>query len=148
MKIRTAAVEEVPLSLLLLADPSAERISRYARECVALVAEGEVNIVGALLLTGVAAEEAEIMNMAVAPRHRRQGIGSALAEAAAARARELGARRLCVGTGNSSLDALGFYQRVGFRISGVTPDYFEDYEPPIVENGIRCLDMIHLVRVL
>ena len=50
-----------------------------------------------------------------------------------------------VGTGNSSLDALAFYQRAGFRIVGVIPDFFVDnYPEPIVENGIRCIDMVRL----
>jgi GNAT superfamily N-acetyltransferase len=60
-----------------------------------------------------------------------------------------GARVIDVGTGNSSFAALAFYQRSGFRIVGVVPDFFRDnYPEPIVENGIRCVDMIRLRLVL
>lgn len=50
-----------------------------------------------------------------------------------------------VGTGNSSLDQLAFYQKGGFRICGVDRDFFvQNYDQQIVENAIQCLDMIRL----
>ena len=51
---------------------------------------------------------------------------------------------MTVGTGNSSLRQLSFYQKAGFRISGIIPDYFIGDDPPVFENGIRCIDMIRL----
>ena len=51
-------------------------------------------------------------------------------------------------TGNSSLGELAFYQKSGFRITGVKRDFFADYDPPIFENGIRCLDMVILTLPL
>jgi ribosomal protein S18 acetylase RimI-like enzyme len=94
------------------------------------------------------ADEAEIMNIAVALEHQRSGIGRAMVEFAAELAKVRGATKMLVGTGNSSLGELRFYQRLGFRITGVSRDYFRDYDPPIFEQGIRCIDMVHLSREL
>jgi ribosomal protein S18 acetylase RimI-like enzyme len=59
-------------------------------------------------------------------------------------ARQTAAARVEVGTGNSSLHQLRFYQRNGFRVTGIVADFFRDDEPPIMEEGIRCLDLIRL----
>ena len=50
--------------------------------------------------------------------------------------------RLTVGTANSSLDAIRFYQKAGFRMSGVNRGSFDAYPEPIWEDGLRARDMI------
>ena len=59
-----------------------------------------------------------------------------------------GAQRVEVGTGNSSIAQLAFYQRVGFRIVGVVPGFFDCDQPPIIEDGIPCRDMVRLALEL
>jgi hypothetical protein len=59
-------------------------------------------------------------------------------------ARSSGAGCVTVGTGNSSVGPLMFYQRNGFRITGIEQDFFKAYDPPIFEDGVRCLDLIRL----
>lgn len=49
---------------------------------------------------------------------------------------------MIVGTANSSIGNLAFYQKVGFRITEVKKDFFSKYPEPIFENGIQALDMI------
>ncbi|MGX8177137.1 GNAT family N-acetyltransferase [Exiguobacterium artemiae] len=50
-----------------------------------------------------------------------------------------------IGTGNSSIGQLALYQKCGFRIVGVDLNFFlRHYEEDIIENGIRCTDMIRL----
>ncbi len=50
-----------------------------------------------------------------------------------------------VGTGNSSLWVLRFYERCGFRRSHVLKNFFvENYPQPIFEDGVPCTDMIYL----
>ncbi|REN20672.1 GNAT family N-acetyltransferase, partial [Mycobacterium tuberculosis] len=66
----------------------------------------------------------EIMNIGVSDELRGRGVGTALLRKASALAAERGANRLEVGTGNSSLRELAFYQRFGFRIVGVDTDFF------------------------
>lgn len=59
--------------------------------------------------------------------------------------KKLNAKVLEVGTGNSSISQLAFYQKCGFRIVGVDKDFFKrHYEERIIENGIECIDMIRL----
>lgn len=41
-----------------------------------------------------------------------------------------------------------FYQKSGFRMLGIRRDYFADYPEPIIENGIRGLDMVLFERQL
>jgi hypothetical protein len=57
----------------------------------------------------------------------------------------MGTTKVVVGTGNSSLDALAFYQKLGFRMEAIDRDHFvRTYPLPIVENGIFCRDMVRL----
>lgn len=52
---------------------------------------------------------------------------------------------LMIGTGNSSINQLALYQKCGFRVIGVERDFFiNNYDEPIFENGIQCVDMIRL----
>jgi ribosomal protein S18 acetylase RimI-like enzyme len=148
LTIRMVDPEELPMGLLLLADPSEQRIRRYLIGAHAFVGIKNSVPVSVLVTRWRNTEEAEIMNVAVAPEHQRTGIGRAMMEFAVEDAKVRGATRIAVGTGNSSLGELRFYQRLGFRITGVSRDYFGDYDPPIFEEGIRCLDMIHLHREL
>jgi RimJ/RimL family protein N-acetyltransferase len=48
------------------------------------------------------------------------GVGTALIDAVVARARELGCKRLQLLTTNDNLNAIGFYQKRGFELVGVT----------------------------
>lgn len=85
------------------------------------------------------------MNIAIAEAYQGQGIGKQVLVEVIAIAKNRGAKTLEVGTGNSSLDQLAFYQKAGFRVIGVERDFFvRNYPEEIIENGIRCQDMIRL----
>jgi hypothetical protein len=49
---------------------------------------------------------------------------------------------LLVGTANSALDNIAFYQKCGFRMSAVKRDFFAYIQPPLREQGIEMRDMI------
>ena len=49
---------------------------------------------------------------------------------------------MIVGTANSSIDNIAFYQKLGFRMAEIKRDFFKAYPTPIFENGIIALDMI------
>jgi hypothetical protein len=49
---------------------------------------------------------------------------------------------IMVGTGNSSLDNISFYQKCGFRFDSIIKDYFSYIVPPIKEFNIELKDMI------
>ncbi|WP_018663598.1 GNAT family N-acetyltransferase [Heyndrickxia acidiproducens] len=146
MKIRKLqSGEEVPLDLLLLADPSRRMIEQYINRGECFAAEMEGKIAGVYVLLATRPATAELVNIAVAEEHQGQGIGKQLVCDAIRNARLSGVKTLEVGTGNSSIGQLAFYQKCGFRIMGIDRDFFiRHYPEEIVENGIQCRDMIRL----
>ncbi|HTJ31941.1 MAG TPA: GNAT family N-acetyltransferase [Dactylosporangium sp.] len=83
----------------------------------------------------------EIVYIAVDPARRGGGIGRRLVAAIQAELPAHG-RTLLVGTANSSLDNIAFYQKCGFRMHSVQRDFFDYIRPPLVEHGITMRDMI------
>lgn len=82
--------------------------------------------------------------MAVAPTWRHQGVGSVLLQQAIAFARAQGAKQLLVGTGSFG-DQLLFYQRAGFRVTGIERDFFlQHYTTQLWERGAQHKDMLRL----
>jgi GNAT superfamily N-acetyltransferase len=83
-----------------------------------------------------------------------QGVGSALLAAAEGAARATGARRLWLITTNDNLDALGFYQRRGYRLTGLYPGAVDEARqlkpsiPTIGYNRIPLHDELELSKVL
>jgi len=137
------------LGLLLLADPSEARIMEYLDRGHLLVAELAGRTIGVAHLEPLSALDIELRNLAVVEDLQGQGYGRGLLDGVVGFCRSRGYQRLMVGTGNSSLRNLAFYQRAGFRLVGVRRDYFlRHYPEPIYENGIRCLDMVVLELVL
>lgn len=144
MKMRNLLKHETPpFDLLLLADPSRELVDQYLAYGECRIAEEEGKIVGVYVLVKLGDSKMEIINIAVDASIQGRGIGKKLINDAIQTARMLGCKSLEVGTGNSSISQLGFYQKCGFRIDGVIQDFFLDhYEEEIFENGIQCRDMV------
>jgi ribosomal protein S18 acetylase RimI-like enzyme len=100
-------------------------------------------------LTG---DEAELVSLdAVEPGH---GVGTQLLDALTKRLVGAGVRRLWVTTTNDNLQALGFYQRRGFRLQQVRAGAVDQARrikpgiPLIADNGIPIRDEIDLCRAL
>ena len=137
--------EEMPWELLLDADPSRERVESYIGDDYTRIAKYDDRVIGVYALARHESTLFELMNIAVAEDYQRIGLGRWLLGHAIGLAESKGARAVEVGTGNSSFGALKFYQRAGFRVVGVRPNYFvENYPEPIVEDGLPCVDMIRL----
>jgi len=84
----------------------------------------------------------ELVELAVAPERQGQGVGRAIVAWLLAEARRRGKQQMLVGTANSSIGNIAFYQKCGFRMDHVRKDYFWYYREPRYENGIRIRDMI------
>jgi ribosomal protein S18 acetylase RimI-like enzyme len=85
----------------------------------------------------------------VRERYQGQGHGKRMLEAVLKELRGKGGQQVVVRTGNSSIGNLAFYQKLGFRMVEIEPDYFiREYAEPIFEDGIQCRDRIHLLRPL
>lgn len=146
MKIRLLRKDEQPpWNLLLLADPSKEMVSGYLKEGICFIAQSESDVMGVVVLLSRSKEKAEIVNLAVEEGSQGKGIGKLLIKHSIQAAQEMGFKIVEIGTGNSSINQLAMYQKVGFRITGIDHDFFiRNYQEPIFENGIQCRDMIVL----
>lgn len=141
--------ENPPMELLLQADPSSKIVKEYVGRGKCYIAETQKEIIGAFVLLPTRPETIEIVNIAVAEEKRGRGIGKQLIVDAIEIAKDEGYKTIEVGTGNSSVGQLVLYQKCGFRITGIDPDFFViHYEEEIYENGVQCRDMIRLSQNL
>ena len=77
-------------------------------------------------------EDAEILNVAVAPAFRRQGLGEKLLHALADFAKNKGAERLLLEVREGNSPARGLYEKQGFSAFGMRKNYYEDGENAVV----------------
>ncbi|WP_390344727.1 GNAT family N-acetyltransferase [Variovorax boronicumulans] len=146
---RAAPADAVPWPLLFDADGPRPEIEKYLLRGEQWLAEQASEVVGQMVLMATRVDTWEIMNIAVAEAHKGQGIGTAMLKKAKALARQRDAHRVEVGTGNSSLRELAFYQRFGFRIVGVDVDYFvRRWGKATKQNGIPLRDLVRMEMVL
>lgn len=141
--------DNIPMNLLLLADPSEKSIAEsiYHGRCYVLEDNGLVK--GAFIITPNGLEKMVIKNIAVDEKFQNNGLGKLMLKEAIQIATEQGYKVMEVSTGNSSIGQLAFYQKFGFRMISIEKNYFVmHYEEEIYENEIRCYDLIHLSREL
>lgn len=132
------------LSLLLLADEQEDMINRYLDRGTMYVLY-DPDVKAECVVTDEGDKILEIKNIAVCSKHQKKGYGKALIKHIIA---EYKGRYdiLQVGTGDSPL-TIPFYEKCGFVRSHVVPDFFVDnYDHPIVEDGVLLTDMIYLRR--
>jgi [ribosomal protein S18]-alanine N-acetyltransferase len=91
------------------------------------VAVCEETVIGYVCMTSLF-EEAQIMDIAVAPEHRGRGVGRMLMEQAIVIAREKGAERLVLEVRESNVAAIALYERFGFVHYWVRKGYYEGKE--------------------
>lgn len=125
------------------------QIHAYLQRGLIHVAKVAGKVIGVYVLLETRPQTMEIMNIAVSEEVQGKGIGKQLLQHAIITAKEKHMHNLEVGTGNSSISQLAFYQKCGFRIFSIDFDYFsKHYEEEIIENGIVCRDMIRLTMEL
>jgi [ribosomal protein S18]-alanine N-acetyltransferase len=96
---------------------------------------GWVDQRGGMILTRIAADEMEVLTLAVAPETRRQGIGARLLGAAMAQACRQGARIAFLEVSVGNIAARALYDRAGFSPAGRRPRYYADGTDALV---LRC----------
>lgn len=142
--IQEVPVTATPMELLLMADPSEEKIRSYLSMSRCFTASVNDRVIGACVVQPLAAGVCELMSIAIRPDTQRSGIGSALLKWVIEHFRESGAQKMEVGTGSFGYQ-LRFYQRHGFRVTAVDTDFFiRNYPEPIFEDGIQLIDMLRL----
>lgn len=137
--------DQIPWDILLLADPSKENVQKYLEKGELYVTLLENKIIGGYIIVKKSKDIIEIKNIAVDKKYQGQGIGKRLVSDIISRAKTNRAKRIEVGTGNSSIQQLAFYKNCGFKVVGVDKGFFtRNYKEEIIENGIKCVDMIQL----
>jgi ribosomal protein S18 acetylase RimI-like enzyme len=144
IEIKLVKKTDLPLDLLLLADPSVEQIAAYLSCGEGYVAYQSDEPVGAYVIKEKENGVFELMNIAVKEELQQRGIGAMLLQHAIETVKNKGARKLEVGTVCFGYQ-LSFYHRAGFRVMSVDKDFFvKNYCEPIYENGIQHKDMLRL----
>jgi ribosomal-protein-alanine acetyltransferase len=88
-------------------------------------AEAHENLLG-FIVSSFAADEMEILNLAIAPALRRTGLGSQLLGAAFTEARRVGIARAFLEVRASNTGAIAFYSHHGFSTSLRRPNYYHN----------------------
>ena len=93
---------------------------------------GLLHPLGGTILVRVAADEAEILTLAVDPGVRRTGIGAALLDAAMTLAASMGVRSVFLEVSVANITAYRLYSRTGFVQAGRRPHYYSDNSDALV----------------
>ncbi|MFL2081516.1 GNAT family N-acetyltransferase [Latilactobacillus sakei] len=138
------------LPYLRLADEEVGMIRRYLNDgqLYSIHLSGQSTVIGVMHVTFAQHDQVELKNIALLPAYRNQGYGQQALTDLKQMMVDLGYRTLLVGTGDGSLAAIGFYLRQGFRFDHIRKNFFEQYQQPIIENGIRLQDMVVLSQPL
>lgn len=104
---------------------------RWGPDAMALQLEqpncfGHIDPAGGFILARIAADEAEILTLAVAPERRRAGSGHALLSAAIVTATRYGAKSMFLEVSLTNEAAQALYQRLGFTQVGRRRRYYPD----------------------
>lgn len=135
MAIRPLSPNDVPavITILKSAPEAANWSERSIAEAAAyaggvvLVSELGSEVTG-FLIARVTGDEAEILNLAIAPERRRKGDGRALIEAVLAESKLRGVKRVFLEVRDSNENAIAFYSKHGFSKVGRRPAYYRDPE--------------------
>jgi len=127
--VRRMSASDISSALSILGESpeasiwSGESLRESVTEDIAWAAEADGRVAG-ILVGRIAADEFEILNLAVAKAVRRQGIAKLLISAALESARAEGARHAYLEVRSSNEAAIALYARLGFQVCGRRPNYY------------------------
>jgi ribosomal-protein-alanine N-acetyltransferase len=145
LSLRKLVLSDVPAITVILAEsPEAAAWSQDSLEQLASIdgagwiAEQD-RVIAGFLLGRIAADEFEILNMAVSRDLRRSGIGSKLLASALEFARVAGAARAYLDVRASNQPAIALYARRGFTECGRRARYYRD---PVEDALLLSLHLV------
>lgn len=133
---------------LLLADENEVVVREYMNDGDLFAIHLGGQIIGVALLIEQSIKSIEIKNIAIEPELKGRGIGEIVLQMISDHCKVNGYSKVIVGTANSSIENIPFYQKGGFRIEKVEKDFFCSYDKPIYENGLRAVDKIIFSKIL
>lgn len=136
------------MKYLLLADENEEIINEYINKGDMFSIIFREKVIGVALFINESPFIVELKNIALSPEFRGKGLGKEILKKAIKLYKKKLFTKMIVGTANSSIANLAFYQKAGFRIVGIKKNFFEKYSGPIYENGIQAIDMIMFEKEL
>lgn len=137
--------EGIPYELLLLADETVEAINQYIFSSDIYTLNNGIQDIAVMALHENSETELELKNIAVIDSFRNNGIGSILIDQAKEIARLNRYSSLLVGTSDTGIQQIGFYEKNGFVKKEIRKDFFiKNYPFPVYENGMQMRDMIVL----
>jgi len=135
VEIRACQQSDVPALLEILGQsPEAANWSAAALQSalgenashfLVTVKDGEVL---GFIMGRILADEAEILNLAVVPTHRRKGLAKVLVQSLLHSFAEGGAAMVFLEVRESNRAAIAFYEKMGFARTGTRPGYYSS--PP------------------
>ena len=90
-----------------------------------LVAAKGAEVLG-FIVGRFAADEGEILNLAVVPAHRRKGVATALVQSLLHSFAEKGVAMVFLEVRESNYGSIAFYEQMGFACVGARPGYYSD----------------------
>ena len=134
------------LGILLIADPSEKAVAKYLDSSDLFVMFEDAEPVCAASVIRVSGDTCELKN--IAANKLRRGFGSKMLSYLFDYYKGK-YDFMEVGTANSSLGNISFYERNGFTVTHQIDNFFTDnYDEPIFEDGIQCEHMIMLKKRL
>lgn len=134
------------IDILLIADPSKKAIEKYIGDSDLFVLYDNDEPVCAATVVEVSGDNCELKNIASVKQGR--GYGSKMLKFLFEHYKNK-YPNMVVGTGNSSIQNIQFYEKNGFKITHQIDNFFVDmYDEPIFENGIQCVHMVRLKKSL
>jgi ribosomal-protein-alanine N-acetyltransferase len=94
-----------------------------------------------IALCRIAADESELLTIAVRPTERRRGLGRRLLTAVIDHVREAGARTLFLEVGADNPPARALYEAMGFRVIGTRAAYYRRGDGPPADALIMRLSL-------
>ena len=145
--VRLQPGRSLPFHLLLLADETVEAIEKYVYTSDVYIVrqKNSTGSIAVFALNKISNAEVEIKNIAVSESLQGQGIGNRVMNEIKRIAIANHYKRIVVGTPDSSLRLIRFYEKNGFIKYDLRKDFFiENYVKPIFEDGIMLRDMVML----
>ena len=125
---QTHVAQIAQLEKLCFSDPWSEKSIATELDCwlscwlVALDGEQVIGYVGSQTVI----DESDMMNIAVHPEHRRQGVAEALVEKLSEALRQRGSKALTLEVRVSNDPAIRLYEKLGFVQVGKRPNYYRN----------------------